>query len=136
MFSQILLFTLILASCNHTVQVDSEVDTDKNESIAEQANYQDSSSSEEIINKIAAIQEVKQLMKEKVSDEKRVSINIIKKPAQDFKFYWVQVGISNKYLLQPVFNFYLDQYSKDVFILDTKSDSLLTLNNWRSVRGW
>lgn len=87
---------------------------------------------------IGTIDEVKKLIKKtnSKSSNQKVSIIISKKPDSGFAYYWMQVGIDDATRFQPVYNFYIDPKSYAMHYYDTANDSIITLVQWRKLRGW
>jgi hypothetical protein len=99
-----------------------------------QQNQQD----EKIYKIIEALPEVKNFNKRyhlKKLD-KKLNIIINERPGKAFLYYWVQVGVSDKYRIQPVYNFYLNKDDFQINYYDTSTDSVITLKKWREIRGW
>lgn len=91
-----------------------------------------------LYNMIGRIPEVKALIK-KVNSKyrsERVSIMINERPENDFKYYWLQVGIDNDAQFLPVYNFFIKDSSLAVSYFDTSKDSVISLKDWRNNRGW
>jgi hypothetical protein len=85
-----------------------------------------------IYNKIEAIPEVKNLSYKK--DSGKLSILIVQRPNNKFKFYWVQVGIIHSDRFEPIFNFYVRPRSFDIYYYDTTIDLIETLKDWRILK--
>lgn len=67
-------------------------------------------------------------------DSKVTITTIVKqKPSATFEYYWVQVGISDKIRFTPDMNFYVSPSGAIVY-LDTRNDSLYTIEAWRNKR--
>jgi hypothetical protein len=66
---------------------------------------------------------------------KNLNIVINERPDKTFPYYWVQVGVSDQYQFQPIYNFYVKDDSQ-VFFYDTINDSIITLKKWRETRGF
>ena len=65
----------------------------------------------------------------------RVATIIQNRPSGQFKYYWVQVGMMTDYRFTPELNFYVLPKTYEVRYLETTSDSVLTLKQWRKKKG-
>lgn len=91
-----------------------------------------------LYNIVGRIEEVKGLIKKinsKSSNEK-VSIIINKRPDRTFLYYWLQVGVDDGSRFQPVYNFYIIKRNLEIKYYDTSDDSIVSLKEWRRMRGW
>jgi hypothetical protein len=68
--------------------------------------------------------------------KKKIDIFIIERPGKTFPYYWVQVGVSDEYQFQPVYNFYIYKDNFQIGFYDTSTDSVISLKKWRETRGW
>ena len=91
-----------------------------------------------LYNIIGSLTEVKDFIKKTNSkkSDKKVNIIINQRPDKVFPYYWLQVGVSDQYRFQPVYNFYINDSNLQVNYYDTSTDSIITLKKWRETRGW
>jgi hypothetical protein len=88
-----------------------------------------------ILDKVAALPEVRSFLK--TAKASKPMVMIAGEPDKDFKYYWVKVGISNMDIFRTSYNFYVDPKTLKVFYKDTmvdEGDDMLTLQQWRQLR--
>lgn len=83
------------------------------------------------INVVATLPEIKALIKSWNDRISHIALRIAKDPAPSFKYFWVEVGVDSKYIYNTSYNFYVTLGTYKVRYLDVRSDSLLTLTQWR-----
>ena len=83
------------------------------------------------INVVATLPEIKALIKSWNDRISHIALRIAKDPAPSFKYFWVEVGVDSKYISNTSYNFYVTLGTYKVRYLDVRSDSLLTLTQWR-----
>jgi len=142
------LYFFVLFSCNtptarkYTISLKNNNDTSEigtpyayNDSHKVLHRYLNDDTLYHIINRIP---EVKNLIKKINSGilRQRVSIMINERPENTFKYYWLQVGIDNGSQFLPVYNFLVENRTRGVSYFDTSKDSVISLQEWRSNRGW
>jgi hypothetical protein len=100
--------------------------------------FQQNQQDEKIYKIIGILPEVKKFNKRYNLKEldKKLNIIINERPDKAFPYYWVQVGVSDQYRFQPVYNFYLNKDDFQINYFDTSTDSVITLKKWRETRGW
>ncbi len=120
------------------VQKNSQVDTITESSNEVDTSFNITQKDDTLYNIIESISEVKDFIKKNNSknSNKKVDIIINKRPDKTFNYYWLQVGLSDKHLFQPVYNFYIKPESFQVLYYNTSADSPITLKKWRETRGW
>ena len=79
--------------------------------------------------KIESLPEVEKLVVAKRAGNK--TIFIAQRPDKQFKYYWVQVGITHPDRFEPIYNFYVTPDKFDILYYDTEGDTTLTLKQWR-----
>jgi len=82
-----------------------------------------------IFEKIKELPELKKLSGKKYNGN--ISILIVQRPDNKFKYYWVQVGIIHPDRFEPIYNFYVKNPTLIIYYYDTSTDSIITLNRWR-----
>ena len=80
---------------------------------------------------IEAIAEIQQLIKNDTGKVWQLMMRTTRTPSANFKYYWIQVGQTNKASFYTQFNFYVDPKDFEVYMLDTKTDSIFTVPQWR-----
>jgi hypothetical protein len=80
---------------------------------------------------IEAIPEIQQLIKNDTGKVWQLMMRTTRTPSANFKYYWIQVGQTNKERFYTQFNFYVDPKDFEVYLLDTKTDSIFTVPQWR-----
>ncbi len=83
------------------------------------------------ISAVASLPEIKALIKSWNDTTSHIALRIAKDPDSSFKYFWVEVGVDSKYIYNTNYNFYVTPDTYKVHYLDTVSDSLLTLKQWR-----
>ena len=83
------------------------------------------------INVVATLPEIMALIKSWNDTASHIALRIAKDPASSFKYFWVEVGVDSKYIYNTSYNFYVTLGTYKVRYLDVRSDSLLTLTQWR-----
>jgi len=89
---------------------------------------------EGVLDAVGALPEVHNMMLHDTSVYWHVSMIVKQKPAEKFKYYWIQVGGLTKDRFAPILNFYVSPDNDSIQFLDTVSGSLLSLNEWRGKR--
>ena len=83
------------------------------------------------INVVATLPETKALIKSWNDIISHIALRIDKDPDPSFKYFWVEVGVDSKYIYNTSYYFYVTPGTYKVQYLDVRSDSLLTLTQWR-----
>ncbi len=83
------------------------------------------------INVVATLPEIKALIKSWNDATSHIALRIAKDPDSSFRYFWVEVGVDSRYIYNTNYNFYVTPCTYKVHYLDTVSDSLLTLKQWR-----
>lgn len=81
---------------------------------------------------LLALPEVKKLIKDNEHRIGHIAVITKRKPEPGFKYYWMGVGANNDLMFTTFLNFYVDPKTMVIKYLDTASDSLLTLQQWRA----
>ncbi len=88
-----------------------------------------------IVEKIIEVKNLVGKINAKSSNQK-VSIIINKEADKEFLYYLLQVGVDDELRFQPLYNFYIKKESMEVSYYNTINDSIISLKEWRSKRGW
>ena len=80
---------------------------------------------------IEKLPEIQQMIKNDTGKVWHLSMRTIKSPGGSFKYFWIQVGQTNSQRFYTQYNFYVDAKDMVVYMLDTQTDSVLTLTQWR-----
>lgn len=83
------------------------------------------------INVVTTLPEIKALIKSWNDRISHIALRIAKDPDPSFKYFCVEVGVDSKYIYNTSYNFYVTPGTYKVQYLDVRSDSLLTLTQWR-----
>jgi hypothetical protein len=63
---------------------------------------------------------------------KQIGVIIGQEPIKDFKYYWVKVGVNDSNdEFKDLEHFYVNAKDQSVHYLDVKTDSLMSLEQWR-----
>jgi hypothetical protein len=132
---------LLSVSCKSNPNTQNNVDSTKiqlPDTLAKLTNIEKSLGDDTLYALVGKIDEVKKLIEttNKTSLDKKVSVMIAKRPDEKFPYYWVQVGVDDKNRFQPVYNFYVNPKTSDIKFYDTVNDSVITIDEWRKMRGW
>jgi hypothetical protein len=142
------IFSLFFIACkpknsevNHPVSIQKNASSDslrQKKVMQSDTFFHQTKQEEEIYRIIESIPEVKGFSKryELKQQNKKLSIIINQRPSKTFNYYWVQVGSSDQYRYQPVYNFYINNKNFQINYYDTSTDSIITLKKWRQTRGW
>jgi hypothetical protein len=88
-----------------------------------------------ILDKVAALPEVKSFIK--IAKAPKPMLMIAGEPTKDSKYYCVKAGISNMDIFRTSYNFYVDPKTLKVFYKDImvdEGDDILSLQQWRHWR--
>jgi hypothetical protein len=91
-----------------------------------------------ILSKINKLPEVKQYLRK--NEAEKAALLLARSPDSSFKYFWIELGVSNFDVFRTADNFYVASDTFRVFYLDMMDDSddpangLLTLKQWRRWR--
>jgi len=98
-------------------------DSDKNDSVA--------------IAQVTALPEFNNILKwfqknNKDTATRHIGVIIGQEPVKEFKYYWVKVGVDGPDKFEDLEHFYVNDQDETVHYLDIKTDSLMSLDQWRN----
>lgn len=62
---------------------------------------------------------------------KHIGVIIGQEPVKEFKYYWVKIGVDGSDRFEDLEHFYVNDHDQTVHYLDMKTDSLMSLEQWR-----
>lgn len=89
-----------------------------------------------VFSRIAKLSKVVKLEKEissRSNDEQHLSYVVRKEPTEDFKYYWIQVGVNKNDRFETLLNFHFDSTTGEIFYFDVDNYERVSLKKWENM---
>ena len=131
----LMLVAIIVYACNSNTQkiaAPLKIELNQNPKTAADSNKNDSIA----IAQVTALPEFNNILKSFQKNNKdttqHIGVVIGQEPVKGFNYYWVKVGVNdNDDQFKDLEHFYVNSKDQSVHYLDIKTDSLISLGQWR-----
>jgi hypothetical protein len=131
----LVLVAIIVYACNSSTQkiaAPLKIELNQNPKTAADSNKNDSIA----IAQVTALPEFNNILKSFQKNNKdttqHIGVVIGQEPVKGFNYYWVKVGVNdNDDQFKDLEHFYVNSKDQSVHYLDIKTDSLMSLGQWR-----
>jgi len=131
----LMLVAIIVYACNSNTQkiaAPLKIELNQNPKTAADSNKNDSIA----IAQVTALPEFNNILKSFQKNNKdttqHIGVIIGQEPVKGFNYYWVKVGVNdNDDQFKDLEHFYVNSKDQSVHYLDIKTDSLMSLGQWR-----
>jgi len=131
----LMLVAIIVYACNSNTQkiaAPLKIELNQNPKTAADSNKNDSIA----IAQVTALPEFNNILKSFQKNNKdttqHIGVVIGQEPVKGFNYYWVKVGVNdNDDQFKDLEHFYVNSKDQSVHYLDIKTDSLMSLGQWR-----